>query len=91
YYQVSTFGWDTIQRFMTNLSEMKRTTAHNFDDLLQCALPVLYGLLTEPHNTSILKLIFCIAHWHVLAKLCMHTDNTLKILEKVAVSLGKQL
>lgn len=30
-----TFGRDTIRRFSTNASEMKRLAARNYDDLLQ--------------------------------------------------------
>ena len=35
YCQVPKFGCDTIQRFRRNVSEMKWTTAHDFEDLLQ--------------------------------------------------------
>jgi hypothetical protein len=36
----------------------------------------------------VLKLLFELAHWHGLAKLCMHTDATLEILSSVTISLG---
>ena len=35
YRQVPKFGCDTIRRFRKNVSEMKRTTARDFEDLLQ--------------------------------------------------------
>src|SRR5262245_4875919 len=35
YRQVASFGRDTIRRFSTNCSEMKKMTAHDFEDLLQ--------------------------------------------------------
>lgn len=57
----------------------------------QCAIPVFEGLLPEPHNTRVLHLLFLAAWWHGLAKLRMHTESTLKIMENVTVSLGKKL
>jgi hypothetical protein len=52
---------------------------------------VFDGLLDEPHNTCVLKLLFDLAHWHGLAKLRMHTDTTLDILAEVTTSLGSSL
>lgn len=49
------------------------------------------GLLPEPHNRAILDLLFVMAHWHGLAKLRMHHDLTLEIMESVTVSLGRLL
>ena len=54
---------------------------------MQCAIPVFDGLLPEPHNQAILSLLFTCAHWHGLAKLSMHTDPTLDILDNVTVQL----
>ena len=58
---------------------------------MQCAIPVFDGLLLEPHNQRILDLLFVAAHWHSLAKLRMHTDPSLEILDNITVSLGEQL
>ena len=49
------------------------------------------GLLPEPHNTYVLKLLFELAHWHGLAKLHIHTDPTLDILSNITTSLGISL
>jgi hypothetical protein len=49
------------------------------------------GLLPEPHNSSILRLLFIFAHWHGLAKLRMHTDQTLTILDHETVHLGAKI
>lgn len=49
------------------------------------------GLLPEPHNTAILDLLFEIAHWHGLAKLRLHHDRTLDIMQAVTVSVGIKL
>lgn len=103
-----TFGRDTIRRFSTNSSEMKKMAAHNFEDLLQvcctfqpytpsdpplqqCAIPAFENLLAEPHNRIVLDLLFIMAQWHGLAKLRMHTDETLNHLDKLTTSLGDQL
>jgi hypothetical protein len=57
----------------------------------QCAIPVFEGLLPEPHNTKVLRLLFTFAHWHGLAKLRMHTDATLEMLDDETTVLGMQL
>ena len=58
---------------------------------MQCAISIFDGLLPEPHNTHVLKLLFELAHWHGLAKLCMHTDVTLDLLSLATASLGNSL
>ena len=54
----------------------------------QCLIPVFEGLFPDPHNTQVLRLLFLLCHWHGLAKLCLHTDETLIIFEKVTRDLG---
>ncbi|KIM78572.1 hypothetical protein PILCRDRAFT_11038 [Piloderma croceum F 1598] len=88
--QVPSFGRDTIRRFAKNMSELKRLTAHNFEDLLQCAIPVFDGLFPEPHNSAILHLLFVCAQWHGLAKLRLHTDQTLALLDDATVEIGNK-
>jgi hypothetical protein len=39
----------------------------------------------------VLKLLFILCHWHGLAKLRMHTDETLQVLDDATVSLGREL
>jgi hypothetical protein len=36
---------------------------------MQDAIPVFTGLLPEPHDGQVSKLLFVLAHWHGLAKL----------------------
>ena len=55
---------------------------------MQCAIPVFDGLLPEPHNSCILRLLFDLAYWHGLAKLRLHTDRTLEILSEATMSVG---
>lgn len=54
-------------------------------------MPVFDGLFPGTHNRAIQELLFTCAHWHGLAKLRMHTDATLEILDSTTVILGKQL
>ena len=56
----------------------------------QCAIPVFDSLLPEPHNSAILQLLFVCAHWHSMAKLRMHTDFTLNILDQTTCHLGTE-
>ncbi|RDB29792.1 hypothetical protein Hypma_014062 [Hypsizygus marmoreus] len=86
--QIPTFGRDTIRRFSSNVSELKQMAARNYEDFLQCAIPVFEGLLPEPHNSKILRLLFHFAHWHGLAKLRMHSDKTLAIQDNETTILG---
>ena len=58
---------------------------------MQCAIPVFEGLLPEPHNSYVLKLLFDLAHWHGLAKLRMHTDATVELLAQITKSLGSNI
>lgn len=60
------------------------------DHPYQCIIPVFDGLLPEPHNSSILRLLFTCAHWHGLAKLRTHIDSTLRILDETTVSIGTE-
>ncbi|KAG2741806.1 hypothetical protein P692DRAFT_201726163 [Suillus brevipes Sb2] len=85
------FGRDTIRTFASNASEMRKMAARDFEDLLQCAIPVFDALLPEPHNTYVLTLLGTCARWHALAKLRMHTDETIDLLDTNTVALGKQL
>lgn len=54
-------------------------------------IPVVDGLLAEPHNSMILTLLYRLAEWHALAKLRMHTEQTLKFLEKSTTTIGQEL
>lgn len=47
------------------------------------------GLLPEPHNGMVMRLLFTCAHWHGLAKLRLHSDPTLDIMDEVTTTLGQ--
>ncbi|KIJ15701.1 hypothetical protein PAXINDRAFT_76356, partial [Paxillus involutus ATCC 200175] len=89
YHKVLTFGCDTVRHFCSNSSEMKKTLRICY--CLKCAILVFKNLLPEPYNTSVLKLLFLLCHWHGLAKLCMNTDDTLALMDSVTVKLGHHL
>lgn len=57
----------------------------------QCCYSVFEGLLPPPHNTAVLNLIFHLAHWHGLAKLRLHSDLSLDLLDAETTRLGEQL
>jgi hypothetical protein len=54
----------------------------------QCIIPCINGLLPEPHNTTVLSMLFVLGTWHSLAKLRMHTDSSLKLLDDATTCLG---
>ncbi|GLB33254.1 hypothetical protein LshimejAT787_0101380 [Lyophyllum shimeji] len=89
--QVPTFGRDTIRKFSNNASGMKKLAARDFEDLLQCAIPVFEGLLPAPHNGIILDLLFDLAVWHAFAKLRLHTSTTLLFHDKATTTLGQTI
>ncbi|KAH6912487.1 hypothetical protein BKA70DRAFT_1097936, partial [Coprinopsis sp. MPI-PUGE-AT-0042] len=90
YRDIPSFGRDTIRKFSLNASEMKRKAARDYEDLLQCSLPVFEGLLPSPHNEIVGDLLHVLCEWHALAKLRMHHDLTLECLENATVELGSQ-
>ncbi|RXW19475.1 hypothetical protein EST38_g6369 [Candolleomyces aberdarensis] len=90
YRSMPTFGADTIRRFTSNASEMKQLAARDFEDLLQCAIPAFEGLLPEPHNGQVISLLYVLAKWHSLAKLRIHTDHTVNLLDEMTTALGSQ-
>ncbi|KAG8914468.1 hypothetical protein FRC02_004978 [Tulasnella sp. 418] len=70
---------------------MKNFAARNFENVLQCIIPCFEGLLPEPHNTNILRLLYIIARWHGLAKLRLHTESTLHLLDLTTTALGREI
>ncbi|KAG2014244.1 hypothetical protein CC2G_011079 [Coprinopsis cinerea AmutBmut pab1-1] len=83
------FG-DQIRKFSANASETKRKAARDFEDLLQCAIPAFDSLAPEPHNAIIMKLLYLAATWHALAKLRLHSDYTLKLLDSTTSEMAAQ-
>ncbi|KAG8952082.1 hypothetical protein FRC03_012273 [Tulasnella sp. 419] len=86
--QIDPFGRDTIRPFHHNVSEMKKIGARDFEDILQCCIPVFEDLLPTPHNQSIRRLLFATANLHALCKLRIHTETTLKDLKEAVSRYG---
>jgi hypothetical protein len=59
--------------------------------LLQCSIVAFDGLLPEPHNQIVMTMLFCLAQWHALAKLQVHTGSTLDMLRNITSELGREL
>ena len=57
----------------------------------KCAIPVFEELLPEPHNRQLLELLFLLAYWQELAKLQLHTEDTLTMLDRATTDLEKAL
>ncbi|KIO04949.1 hypothetical protein M404DRAFT_142276, partial [Pisolithus tinctorius Marx 270] len=88
YRQVPTFGRDTIRKFSNNASAMKKLAARDFEDLLQCSIPIFEGLLPPPYNDTTMDLLFELVTWHALAKLWLHTKTSLHFLDSSTTRLG---
>ena len=54
----------------------------------QCSIPVFEGLLPELFNGMLLRLLYKTREWHALAKLRLHTETTLGLLEAVMKEFG---
>ena len=54
-------------------------------------MPVFEGLFPPEHDQEIQTLLFRLAQWHTLAKLRLHTDHSLKLLDEACRLLGGQL
>ncbi|CEL56121.1 hypothetical protein RSOLAG1IB_07574 [Rhizoctonia solani AG-1 IB] len=87
---VPTFG-AAIRLFSEDVASMSRLAARDFEDILQCCTPVFEGLIPEQCAESSRTLLFVFAQWHGIAKLRLHTSETLKILKKLTVRLGFEL
>ena len=46
--------------------------------------------MDSPHNQVIMELLFLLCQWHVLAKLRLHNERTLKFLEDTTILLSTQ-
>jgi len=51
-------------------------------------MPCFHSLLPEPHNATVLFMLFILGTWHSLAKLRMHTDFLLELLDDTTTCLG---
>ncbi|KAH6893803.1 hypothetical protein BKA70DRAFT_1534526 [Coprinopsis sp. MPI-PUGE-AT-0042] len=56
----------------------------------RCSIAVFEGLLPSPHNEIVMDLLFLLCDWHALAKMRMHHEGTLDLLESATINLGSQ-
>ncbi|TEB24923.1 hypothetical protein FA13DRAFT_1796782 [Coprinellus micaceus] len=56
-----------------------------------CAIPAFELLLSGEHNERLTTLLFICAQWHALAKLRLHNDFTLALLDYTTTQLGAQM
>ncbi|CUA69692.1 Colossin-A [Rhizoctonia solani] len=91
FHLVPTFSGSTIRKFSEDVASLKRLAARDFEDILQCCIPVFRGLLPSKIDTDVQKLLFSLTRWHALAKLRLHTSATLKHLANETTKLGHQL
>lgn len=54
-------------------------------------IPAFEGLFPAGHDSVIRNLLFRLAHWHALAKLRLHTDESLTLFDEATCLLGWQL
>ncbi|KAJ3554174.1 hypothetical protein NM688_g3242 [Phlebia brevispora] len=87
--RVPTFGTETIRRFHNNVSELKKLAARDYEDILQCVIPCIEGLLPAPLERVVFDMLWHLLLWHAMAKLRMHTEPTIRILEHVTTDLGR--
>jgi hypothetical protein len=52
---------------------------------------VFEGLLPEPHNSTVMNLLYTLATWHALAKLRLHTEWSVTYFEAMTKVLGSKL
>ena len=48
-------------------------------------------MLPDPHNSTILNLLFDLATWHAYAKLRLHTSDTLSFFDTAMLTLGNSV
>ena len=89
--KVSSFGRSTIRNFSNNISEMKKFTARDFEDVLQCAEPCFEGLFLKSVDSKIQDLLFVMACWHASAKLWLHTEKTLHVFHGMTATFTKEI
>ncbi|KZV87415.1 hypothetical protein EXIGLDRAFT_620624, partial [Exidia glandulosa HHB12029] len=92
YCEMAPFGRDTIRRFPTSVSALSKLTAHDFEDILLCAIPCFEGLFPDPEcDTSIRRLLYVMQKWHGLAKARMHGDSSIVLLYNATRQLGRSM
>ncbi|EJD40079.1 hypothetical protein AURDEDRAFT_70584, partial [Auricularia subglabra TFB-10046 SS5] len=85
---MATFGRSTIRKFHNNVSELKKLAARDFEDILQCAIPAIDGILPSPLDKLFQDLLFVAADFHASIKMRLHTDSSLAIHDSSTTDFG---
>ena len=70
---------------------MNLSTRHHVLIPYQCCIPCFESLLPTPHNESVLKLLYLTSYWHALAKLRLHSETTLNVLDNITVLFARAI
>ncbi|EGN98261.1 hypothetical protein SERLA73DRAFT_36592, partial [Serpula lacrymans var. lacrymans S7.3] len=88
---VPTFGRDATRKFSKNVSSLSKLAVCDYEDILQCCIPVCEKLFPGKHNNIIQDLLFELTTYHSLAKLRLHTKRTIHFLNNSTTQLGRAL
>ncbi|UOH83677.1 hypothetical protein LQV05_006411 [Cryptococcus neoformans] len=95
--QIASFGRNDIRAFPQQASGLKKLTAHDWECLLKCLIPVIEGLLNPSIEKIIIPLILKLSIVYNLAYLDQQTERTIRLLDReigefsrLALSLSKQ-
>lgn len=59
--------------------------------IFKCAIPCFEGLFPEPDNTHVMRLLYTMAYWHSLAKMRMHTESSVCLLDNAHTAMATHL
>ncbi|OWZ60718.1 hypothetical protein AYX15_07009 [Cryptococcus neoformans] len=95
--QIASFGRNDIRAFPQQASGLKKLTAHDWECLLKCLIPVIEGLFNPSIEKIIIPLILKLSIVYNLAYLDQQTERTIRLLDReigefsrLALSLSKQ-
>ncbi|KAI0744837.1 hypothetical protein C8Q76DRAFT_789312 [Earliella scabrosa] len=91
YAMVPTFGRRLIRRFGLNTSGMKKLAARDYEQMLQCSIPVFENLLPAAANEIVMTMLFNLCTWHAFAKLRLHSETTLNAFDLATRALGQSM
>lgn len=85
--QLAAWNYEDMLQVLFSADPGRKCALNSFPS--QCALAVFEGLFPGDHDLRVQNLLFSMAHWHALAKLRMHTDLSLDVLDHWTTILGE--
>lgn len=67
------------------------TLSYHLTDNAECAIPCFEGLLPSPDNEHVMSLLYVMAYWHGLAKMRMHVESSVRLLNDIYTVMGSHL